>query len=293
MKYLSTSALANEKGLEPRELFKKLSDKKWIYRKDDQWHLTQEGKIAGGTMNYNPNYGEYIVWPINMDIDQEIQKEELINATSVGQEFDLSSQRINLIFSEIGWIEKGLKGWHLTSLGKKVGGVELVHQSGGTYVMWPENIIHNKALRQSINKDENNNNHEVNDSNERDILYDFRSKFPANHRTKDGHMVRSRAEVIIDNALYDYGLAHAYERKLPIEENVYSDFYIPSQNGSKACYIEFWGMESDPKYSERMKIKKEVYKKNNLNLIELGDKQIENLDDYLPRLLLEFGIRVE
>lgn len=51
-----------------------------------------------------------------------------------------------------------------------------------------------------------------------DSVYDdFRTNFPPNLRTKDGHQVRFRAEVIIDNALYDYGLAHAHERKLSIE----------------------------------------------------------------------------
>jgi hypothetical protein len=42
-------------------------------------------------------------------------------------------------------------------------------------------------------------------------------------------MVRSRGELVIDNSLYEYGLAHAYERKLPVEEDVYSDFYIPAK----------------------------------------------------------------
>lgn len=36
-------------------------------------------------------------------------------------------------------------------------------------------------------------------------------------RTRDGHMVRSSAEVIIDNALYENKLAHTYERKLPMK----------------------------------------------------------------------------
>lgn len=137
-----------------------------------------------------------------------------------------------------------------------------------------------------------------NDSTKKRILkkektVSFRNKFPANLRTNDGHFVRSRAEVIIDNTLYNYRLAHAYERKLPIKENVYSDFYIPQKNGSEAVYIEFWGLENDPKYSERKKIKKNIYKKYNLNLIEIADNHIENLDDHLPRMLLKFGIKVE
>ena len=34
------------------------------------------------------------------------------------------------------------------------------------------------------------------------------------------------------------------------------DFYIPSGNGRpQAVYIEFWGIENDPKYTERKKRK--------------------------------------
>jgi hypothetical protein len=116
---------------------------------------------------------------------------------------------------------------------------------------------------------------------------DFRSKFPATLRTQDGHMVRSRAEVLIDNWLYMQGLVHAYERRLPIEEECYCDFYLP---GGKGVYIEFWGMESDPKYRDRMAVKQAIYAKHGLRLIELGDAEIERLDDVLPRMLLRFGI---
>jgi hypothetical protein len=271
-------------------------EQKLIYRKDDQWNLTKKGQEFGGEMVSTQKYGEFIVWPPDLDPLnlKENTRNELVNATTVGKEFDLSSQRINLIFAEIGWTEKAIKGWSVTSLGKKVGGVQLEHPSGGTYVMWPKEILINKSLLRSIN---NKDSHEPEAKEEHTVsntdTNDFRTKFPANYRTKDGHQVRSRAEAIIDNALYDYGLAHAYERKLPIEEDVYSDFYIPSKNGGKAVYIEFWGLENDPKYSERKKVKKEIYHKYELNLIEIADKHIENLDDHLPRMLLKYDIRVE
>ncbi len=100
-------------------------------------------------------------------------------------------------------------------------------------------------------------------------------------------MVRSRAEVLIDNWLYMQGLVHAYERRLPIEEECYCDFYLP---GGKGVYIEFWGRESDPKYRERKTVKQAIYAKHGLRLIELGDAEIERLDDVLPRYLLRFGI---
>lgn len=99
--------------------------------------------------------------------------------------------------------------------------------------------------------------------------------------------------MLIDNALYDYGLTHAYERKIPIKEDVYSDFYIPPRNGGKAVYIEFWGLENDDKYLKRKEIKKAIYKKYDLNLIEIDDSHIGNLDDHLPVMLLKYNINVE
>jgi hypothetical protein len=196
-----------------------------------------------------------------------------------------------LIFSELGWIEKDIAGWQITKLGKGLGGRQFEHEtSGGTYVLWPDNILTNKNLtsvfkevtviEQPLPQTTKEATKTTNDN--------FREKFPATLRTKDGHMVRSRAEVIIDNALYDYKLAHAYERKLPIEEDLYSDFFIPTEN----VYIEFWGMEDDPKYAERKKVKIEIYKKYDFKLIELNDSDISNLDDHLPKKLLKYGIKV-
>jgi hypothetical protein len=105
----------------------------------------------------------------------------------------------------------------------------------------------------------------------------FRNAFKAQYRTDDGHNVRSKAEQIIDNWLYHKNIAHAYERRLPIEEDVYSDFYIPIGK----VWIEYWGLE-DEKYINRKKMKKSIYERNNMKLIELSDKDIENLDDIMP-----------
>ncbi|QOV91833.1 hypothetical protein [Humisphaera borealis] len=125
-----------------------------------------------------------------------------------------------------------------------------------------------------------------------DASADFRTRFPATFRTQDGHMVRSRAEVLIDNWLYMQGLVHAYERRLPIEEECYCDFYLPGGHGTggKGVYIEFWGRESDPAYRARKAKKQAIYAKHGMRLIELGDAEIERLDDVLPRMLLRFGI---
>lgn len=112
-------------------------------------------------------------------------------------------------------------------------------------------------------------------------------KLVANHRAIDGHLVHSKAEMLIDNWLYIAEIVHAYERKLPIEENVYCDFYIPTGK----VYIEYWEYDNDPKYLARKEKKCAVYEKYGFKLIQLNDADIHNLDDVLPRLLLKFGIQ--
>lgn len=112
----------------------------------------------------------------------------------------------------------------------------------------------------------------------------FRDKFPAKIRAEDGHQVRSRAEKIIDDWLYHKGIVHAYERRVPIEEEVYCDFFIPI--GQKV-WIEFWGLDEE-KYIKRRELKKSFYNKHNKNLIELIPKDIENLDDIMPIKLRPF-----
>ncbi len=118
---------------------------------------------------------------------------------------------------------------------------------------------------------------------------EFREKFPAKLRATDGHLVRSKAELLIDNWLYVSEVTHAYERKLPVEEEVYSDFYIPTGK----VYIEYWGLDDDSKYSFRKEEKLKIYKKYDFHVIELTEKEVQNLDDTLPRLLLKHGIKTE
>ena len=121
-------------------------------------------------------------------------------------------------------------------------------------------------------------------SSKKEQKEDFREKFKAEYRTNDGHYVRSRAELVIANWLFTEGMA--YEKKVPIKEDVYCDFYIPKGK----IYIEFWGYEDDEVYIKRKEQKIELYKKYGLNLIEIDNYKIGNLDDYLPKELLKFCV---
>lgn len=253
------------------------------------WNIPElKSQLVSGVSNYQKRNGS------DNKPTSFADKSKLLNATAIGKYFNISSQRLNLILAELGWIEKDISGWTVTKLGKTLGGRQYEHEtSGGNYVLWADNILQNKNLTSVFKEIPTAAEQQRVQQIEKDTLPvkspdNFREKFPATLRTKDGHMVRSRAEVIIDNALYDYKLAHAYERKLPIDEDVYSDFFIPTEN----VYIEFWGMEDDPKYSERKKAKKAIYEKYDFKLIELNDHDISNLDDNLPKKLLKFNIKV-
>lgn len=296
MEYISTSALATELDMKSSDLFAKLKSLGWIDRLNDKWVLTDLGKQKGGQTRTNPKYGEYIVWPENITIGNEQTKEstKLINSTAIGSHFSVSNQRMNLIFSELGWIEKTISGWTVTKLGKTVGGKQFEDETkGNTYVKWVDSILQNKSLKEVFMDTPSEKVAPIltvtlQQQTTVQITENFRDRYPANFRTQDGHRVRSKAEMIIDNTLYQYGLVHAYERKLPIDENVLSDFYIPAGK----VYIEYWGMENDPKYAERKKTKIEIYKKHDIPLIELTDDDIQNLDDHLPKKLLKYGIKV-
>jgi len=235
-------------------------------------------------------YGKYVVWPENIKFTinkkgSKISKESLITSSIIGKYFQLTANKTNYIISELGWIEKGIKGWTITKQGEKQGGLQSEDfRSGIPYVEWPESILRNKSLNETI--DHLKGNFKAPEKQKK-TKEDFREKFEAKHRATDGHFVRSRAEMLIDNWLYMAEIVHAYERKLPIEEDVYSDFYIPTGK----VYIEFWGLENDPKYRARKEKKIEIYKKYGFNLIELQDKEVQNLDDFLPRLLLKFGVQ--
>jgi hypothetical protein len=226
----------------------------------------------------------------------EPQPEEAsLSATALGERIGLSGQRTNQLLAELGWLTREKKGWVATDAALALGAIQREHhQTGIPFVLWPASIAQNKVLVATVRS--------VTGQGEvasaatttaptpapTSTASGFREKFAATHRATDGHWVRSRAEMLVDNWLYMAGIVHAYERQLPIEEELYCDFYIPSGK----VYIEYWGLESDPKYEARKKVKLELYRKYNFHLIQLTDEHIRNLDDHLPKMLLKFNVLV-
>jgi len=290
IKLISTSALAKKLSISKHQLDELLLAAKYIIQTDDGYKLTELGIQNSGETKKHAKFGEYIVWEENIEILNKLisQGKEFFSSTKIATKYNLSARKINMILSEIGFIEKYLKGWTITILGTKNGGIQKENSKNGIpYVEWNESIFSNSAFLSIIQEVKG----EAGESTQKKIDSskdsNFREKFIAKHRATDGHMVRSKAEMLIDNWLYMAEIVHAYERKLPIEEEVYCDFYIPTGK----IYIEFWGLENDPKYAKRKEIKREIYKKYDFKLIELTDEEVFNLDDVLPRLLLKHGVQ--
>ena len=115
---------------------------------------------------------------------------------------------------------------------------------------------------------------------------DFRLRYPANFRTDDGHFVRSKAELIIDNWLHRHRILHEYEKKIP-SEYMMCDFYLADYD----IYIEYWG-GVEQGYEARKKEKLVTYQKLGLKLISLYDSDIEQLEGKLTQKLRTFRIRI-
>jgi len=311
---LSASRIAERLGCDAKEVNTRLQSAGWVQRDaSGSWALTSDGQKLGGTLAKG-RFGQYVAWPSEIlqrkelastsaaatseslsGEDSEASAAGIVTPTRIGDEFGFSAIKINQMLSELGWIEKGVKGWKVTEQGKKLGGIQREHfRSGVPFVVWPAALLSNRNLLLSAaevsgqqGSQEAPLGAEVQAAPTKPSESGFREKFEAKHRATDGHFVRSKAEMLIDNWLYMAEIVHAYERKLPVEEDVYCDFYIPTGK----VYIEYWGLEDDPRYRERKERKLALYQRYGFRLIELRDSDVQNLDDVLPRLLLRFGVQ--
>jgi hypothetical protein len=237
-KLISTSALAKKLSIKKYELDELLLSLKYIVKDGDKFKLSDLGIENSGEIKSHAKFGDYIVWDENIEIPNDLinQADEFYSSTKIATKCNLSARKINMILSEIGFIEKYLKGWTITTLGTKSGGIQKENVKNGIpYVEWDKSIYGNSAFLAIIKEVQGNAGESTQQNIDNSKDSNFREKFIAKHRATDGHMVRSKAEMLIDNWLYMAEIVHAYERKLPIEEEVYCDFYIPTGK----VYIEF------------------------------------------------------
>ena len=201
---------------------------------------------------------------------------DTFSAKEIAKKFGKNAKDVNEILLNLGFIKKCDNGYNVTDVGRYYGGMQNYYM-GKASVRWDERLLYNENFIDEITKSGEK-------SSKKEQKEDFREKFKADYRTNDGHYVRSRAELVIANWLFAEGMA--YEKRVPIKEDIYCDFYIPKGK----IYIEFLGYEDDEAYLKRKEKKIELYKKYNLNLIEIDNDKIGNLDDYLPKELLKFGV---
>lgn len=282
---ISTSALAKMRNIEAKQLFADLKRAGYISRQDDKWILTEEGAKFGGEYVEHAKFGQFIVWPTTLHIELNSNSRTTLSATQLGEKLNLNPKRINQLLSELGWINKSDNGWGVTEAGIRAGGQQRADkETQHTFVVWHQVVLRNKRLKQSVveflGQDA--------ESHSTDRSYSsFRQKFEAKHRTLDGHYVRSKGELLIDNWLYLAGIVHAYERQLPIEQDVTSDFYLPTGK----VYLQFWGSDSgDICQTDREEIRA-VYKQHHFNFIEVDSSELDELDEVLPQRLRQFGIK--
>ena len=133
IKALSTSSLAKSKGISGKELFSRLESLGFIQRKNNEWLLLPAGENAGSQYVDHHRYGKNMFWPESLSLDDQTNaapspsSDKLVTATVIGRAFNLS--------------------------GKSVGGEQKKDfRSAIPYVVWPEAITENKALKITISE---------------------------------------------------------------------------------------------------------------------------------------------
>lgn len=233
---------------------------------------------------------KYVIWEDNIVEVLEahfkkpsVEVAETMTATQIGVEVGLSAKEVNQLLVEINFLNRGKKGF----FSQNALAEQCLTKDGVSYVKWQRAILENPVFKREIENSQENKEEFKKEvaSKEADAFKFDRKTFDAKFRTQSGHFVRSRAEVIVADWLYNNDIMFAYEKRLPIIEEVYSDFFIKE----KKIYIEVWGLE-DTKYLDRKEVKINLYNKHNFNLIGLSDRDIENIDDFLPIKLAQMGI---
>lgn len=244
----------------------------------------------------------YPCWKKKNPEPEPIDPETLITATKISEHFEqhhglkISSRKLNTIFNELGWITKppyDVGGWKATRTGRRNGGVNIPPKGDGSpYVKWAPTTPDNKALLNAVRRMLGV--AKVHSEPKQQTFDDENVEPPSkanSMKSSDGHWVRSRGELLIDNYLFGTRIAHAYEQEIYLQDGskMIPDFMAITPKGN--VYIEFWGMEGKSEYDKRREKKKQLYKDNGLELIEIFPQHLDNLDAYLNAVFARYGVK--
>ncbi|MEX2680064.1 MAG: hypothetical protein Q6373_000560, partial [Candidatus Sigynarchaeota archaeon] len=110
---------------------------------------------------------------------------------------------------------------------------------------------------------------------------------PSRYKCNDGHVVKSRAEALIDNWLDREGITHDYEPDLTLNgSKLKPDWYIPDAD----VYVEFWGFlaRDNKKYDNHRTRKEELYARHNKKLVSITNNDLEDINTRVKQKLLNF-----
>ncbi len=109
-------------------------------------------------------------------------------------------------------------------------------------------------------------------------------KIATSFKCLDGHIVRSKGELIIDNHLHRLGIEHEYEKTIRIRGMPLKyDWYLPKFK----IYIEYWGYYGK-NYMKRKEEKLRLYRKGKLKLISIEDIMLKDIYTNLEKELNRF-----
>lgn len=304
---LSTSALAKRLKLPIQQLFVTLRDYGWIDRRGESWVLTGKGELHGGRYRDSPRYGRYIVWP------EELTEHPLITAIESNQRIypggmrryypHLSAAQINRTLREIGLQRHTPNGLEVTALGQRFGGrQEFDEEHALAVISWPHELVDDPVIHRELNRlagsgrvvtpPDADEGAAVTDTEGTADLFAASGDGSAATADRgqppercglDGHRLASLLQLRVCDWLYEAQLAHAHRRRLPVEEELVADFYVPAAG----LYIECWEAEiATPELTRRLRTR-EVCRELGLAYLEVAAADMDRIETLLAGRLSE------
>jgi hypothetical protein len=311
---LSTSALAKRLKLPIQQLFVTLRDYGWIDRRGKGWALTAKGELHGGAYQDSQRFGRYIVWPeslIEHPLLSAIESNQRVTPGAMRRYYaHLSVRQINRNFAELGLLRSTRRGLELTPLGERFGGRQEQNEDNALLVVsWPHEIVDHPVIHRELTRllSDGETGESAADEAPVSTVSETRSEImpdlfavtaddepahaartaaPARRCGLDGHAVDSVLQLRVCDWLYEAQLAHARDRRLPVEEALTVDFFVPALS---LC-IECWERDVPTVELTRRLRAREVCRELELPYIEVAAADSDRIDDLLTARLNELGM---
>ncbi len=100
-------------------------------------------------------------------------------------------------------------------------------------------------------------------------------------KSVDGHIVKSKGELIIDTYLSLLNIKHEYEDIIAIDgHSLKYDWFLPESN----IYMEYWGLNTK-EYLKRKTQKIDLYRNGKLKLISIEEEMFSDISSNLRKAL--------